>query len=416
MEAAGSVPLTAAAVPQLVAAHKALLEIPTPGRSAWGGCGRRRHLLGPKRSRGDSQWPMCGKRQAATAAAAALTSAPGSLPLASLAALAGDPLEAEWAVVRGAVSAEELKRLEELRHAVADLQHHPACARVPHDRRPATLLRFLRARGGAVPLAAEMLREAMDWRRDFGLDEKLRAWTAEWEAGTSPRVKLLKAYDFVRLLGRDREGLPVYLHQFGQGDPVGLAREVGQEVLLLHLIRILECNLHEAQSRMLQTGRLVTSFVEVYDLGNYAQTPNWFQRAVLTVPLYKGFAHIFDRVYPERLRSAFLVRCPRAFSMIWHGVSGMLPDATRRKVHVKGFNASSWLEELGAYLPPTCIPAWLRADDQTNFVEAAKIGGLVPRGPSAHASCDGSAFKGRAPEFWDAAADGPRHSLQWPNV
>merc|ERR1712039_973138 len=108
----------------------------------------------------------------------------------------------------------------------------------------------------------------------------------EWEANNSPRARLLHRYDFISRLGHDHDGLPVFLHRFSQGDPGGLARELGEEVFLMHLLRILDDAFAEVQAWILRTGRIPRGMVEIYDLGNYGLVPNWIPRALAAVGPY----------------------------------------------------------------------------------------------------------------------------------
>eukprot|EP00913_Durusdinium_trenchii_P000659 g612.t1 len=59
--------------------------------------------------------------------------------------------------------------------AQAGLDFHVACRKAPHSKRPGTLLRFLRARNWNQELSLKLLQEALDWRRDYQLEEKLEA-------------------------------------------------------------------------------------------------------------------------------------------------------------------------------------------------------------------------------------------------
>jgi len=287
--------------------------------------------------------------------------------------------------VERCVAPEELRALRQLQICVEEqgLGEHPACAKAPHTRRAATLLRFLRARGGDVPKAVALLREAMDWRQQFEFDQKMEAWRAEREDGNSRRVQVLRKYDYVTVLGADLEGLPVYLHRFSQGDPSGLAREIGEEALLLRLLEGLEDCFEAAQERMLKTGNVLTSFVEVYDMGNYGFVPRWLPRGMAAMGPFRRFAPVFDKVYPERVRVAFILRTPPAFAFVWRLTLPMIPEATRGKIRLKGFQASSWLAEMEALLPKATIPLFLRVDDLDEIYRAEPWGGIVPVGAAA---------------------------------
>jgi len=268
-----------------------------------------------------------------------------------------------------------------LRALVARYDDHPACVQEPHSRRATTLLRFLRARGSDTRLAAKLFGDAMRWRSEFEVDRKLAEWKAEWADGESERARLMHEHEYIKLCGSDRNGCPVYVHQMVQGDPVGIAREVGEETVLLHYIWIFEEQTTAMRAQFLKTGRVVPGCVDIYDTGNYAGLPGAVPRALAKVPYYMGFARIFEVVYPERLHVAFVLRAPHFFDVVWRAASSAIPEATRRKCRIFSSRraASAWREEVGALVPPESVPPWLRTDDAQMFGEAARLGGLVPR-------------------------------------
>merc|ERR1712113_118726 len=163
-------------------------------------------------------------------------------------------------------------------------------------------------------------------------------------------------------------------------DVGGLVREVGEEALLLHMVSMIEDQFEQADRKMMRTGFCVNSFVEIHDTGNYGYVPSYLPRGFQAAPFYKTYAPVFDKVYPERVRVCFLVRAPPAFSVIWRLCLPLLPEATKHKIRLKGFNASSWLEEMEVLLPPKTIPAWLRSDAVELIEQAQPFGGIVPKG------------------------------------
>jgi len=292
-----------------------------------------------------------------------------------------DPLELEWRLAEQTLAAEELSRLLELRKVVAasGLDSHEACKDVPHSQRAATLLRYLRARS-TIEQSLQMFKDAMDWRRDFHLEAKLLKWRQEWDAGTSNRVKLLRTYDYTKCVGLDHAGLPVYLHRTSQCDAAGLVRELGQEVFVLHHLLMLEGAFAAAQKQMLRTGKLITSFVEIYDQGDYGLVPNYLRRGYGAFPPYKEMVPILDKVYPERVRVTFICRCPGVFAVWWRLVAPLLPKATVKKIRIKGYRANTWLAEMEELLPEKTIPDFLRSDDRSLLGAAEPWGGIVPEG------------------------------------
>eukprot|EP00930_Biecheleria_cincta_P062629 TRINITY_DN48089_c0_g1_i1.p1 TRINITY_DN48089_c0_g1~~TRINITY_DN48089_c0_g1_i1.p1 ORF type:complete len:388 (-),score=67.60 TRINITY_DN48089_c0_g1_i1:57-1220(-) len=286
----------------------------------------------------------------------------------------------EWEHMRASLDSGELAKLRGLRLEAKHLDAHGGCAKVPHAQRALTLLRFLRAQGGNVRSALTHLSEALDWRRDFDLERKLEAWQLEWDEGKSARVQLLRKYDFVGCLGNDKEGLPVYVTRFSQGDPGGLVRELGEEVYMLRILQVMEGQAQASRSLFLKTGRLVLDFVEVFDLGMYGLVQGWLSRAWGAVPIYKRLAPLLDCAYPERVRCAMVLRAPAAFSVFWRIAQPLVPEETRKRVRIRGSDDEKNLEDLREFLHEDCIPQYLRSQEPSVLQNARPWGGVVPRG------------------------------------
>jgi len=289
-------------------------------------------------------------------------------------------IDLEWKIVEHELDEESLGRLRNFRKAVADagLDHHPSCARVPHSKRPGTLLRYLKARNWNQELSLNMLQEAFDWRRDFGLDEKMEAWRAEWNAQETSRVKIWKKYTYIKKIGLDHDGLPVYIHRTSQCDTGGLVREAGIEAFILFHLHIMEDCFAMAQERMLKTGKLITNFVEIYDQGDYGLVEKYMRRGYQAWEPYKQMIPILDKVYPERVRVAFVVRCPSVFAIFWRLVEPFVPPATVKKIRIKGYASKTFVPEMKEFMPEFSIPQFLRSDDRSLLLAAEPRGGMVP--------------------------------------
>jgi hypothetical protein len=292
-----------------------------------------------------------------------------------------DPLDAEWEVVARGVSEQEYDRLREFRGLVKDrgLDSHQACAATPHTRRAVTLLRFLRARQGSLEKAFSMLSDALDWRRDFEIDRRVREWRSELHEGTSARLRVLMRYRWTSM-STDSSGLPVFMQRESVADPGGLMRELGLNVLLVHFVTEVEDAFELARDRMLMTGVLHTSFVEIHDVGSQGLVPNWWQRAFGSIPFYQKLAPVLDKVYPERLRLVFMVRLPRSFNIMWHLILPLVPPETQKKLRIYGYPAQAFREEMIGAIGESAVPAYLLSDDSSVIAAALPQGGVVPAG------------------------------------
>lgn len=292
-----------------------------------------------------------------------------------------DPLRAEWEVVARGVSEQEYSRLQGFRRLVEarGLDSHKACAETPHTRRAVTLLRFLRARQGNSEQACGLLSEALDWRRDFEIDRRMREWKAELRQGTSARLRVLMRYKWTCVC-KDAFGLPVFIHRESVCDAGGLLRELGSDFLLVHAVTEVEDAFEVAREQMLRTGVLRTSFVEIYDVGNYGLVPNYWQRGWDGVPFFKSIVPVIEKVYPERVRLAFVIRMPRSFWLILKLFWPLVPPETKKKIKMHGFPARAFREELIEAIGESNVPPFMLTDDMQVIAKAQPQGGLVPRG------------------------------------
>jgi len=225
-----------------------------------------------------------------------------------------------------------------------------------------------------------MLQEAFDWRTEFQLDEKMEVWRAEWNAQETSRVKVWKKYTYIKPIGLDHDGLPIYIHRTSQCDAAGLVREAGMEAFILFHLHIMEECFAAAQERMMKTGKLITNFVEIYDPGDYGLVGKYMRRGYQAWEPYKQMIPILDKVYPERVRVAFVVRCPSVFAIFWRLVEPFVPPATVKKIRIKGYASKTFVAEMKEFMAESTIPPFLRSDDRSLLLAAEPWGGVVPPG------------------------------------
>ena len=74
----------------------------------------------------------------------------------------------------------------------------------------ATALRFLHATDWCMDDAEEMLKEMLEWRREFDAGFKCDAWDEEVKCNSSVRAKLVNQFQFNGLIG-DVDGVPIHI-------------------------------------------------------------------------------------------------------------------------------------------------------------------------------------------------------------
>mmetsp|Transcript_78176 Transcript_78176/g.253781 ORF Transcript_78176/g.253781 Transcript_78176/m.253781 type:complete len:430 (-) Transcript_78176:216-1505(-) len=298
------------------------------------------------------------------------------------------------------VSQEELKLIAELRESVrADLREEPWAARWFED---GELLRFLRAKGGALGEARALLKKALQWRaeraREWGVDLAetgsfgavhgafLKASAcallgdgrlgrvcsdgdaaAGCDGGPPDWWTFLHEHLHMDLYSSDRFGIPISFNDFGGCDLQGCAREVGIEVLLRYVVYFndyfLDCARQASRARRERDcgggggggegGEWVALHggIVVVD----AEGLSWRHKD--DVKVFQEIAQVARFLHPERQRKCFIVRAPRMFSMLWKLISPTLDPRARDKISIVGAGEplDPLFEELGPEKVPECL-------------------------------------------------------------
>lgn len=294
-----------------------------------------------------------------------------------------ESVDEEWRIVETSIEPVEFASLRSLATRVRDCGEHAACQQRPLHLQPQTLLRFLRGREGHIDLAEKMFRDSLDWRRDFGVDDKVAEWQKELETRRTRRARLVLAYSTDKEICPDRFGVPVWLMRMSVSDPAGMLREVGQEALLVNSLARMEAMHAHLRHSMFQTGRVVRGCVQVIDVGNYGEhgVPNWFKRMWDGFRVGKDAFKIFDLNYPETTRKIFIIRMARITTTIYKMCLPLVPPRTKEKMRIFDWRAAMWTEELSSEVEDAAqLPPFLTCDDTAAFAAAVPRGGLVPIG------------------------------------
>jgi hypothetical protein len=141
---------------------------------------------------------------------------------------------------------DEIALVDTLRAEVSDiLEDEKAFARLRDD---TTLHRFVCARQGDIPAAAEMLRTRQRFHHEFGLDEVWAGWRPPQGMPMSPRAEFGSKIFYAGLSGWTKEGGPLLVERLGRADLAGISREgaivedLALEAYVVYLETILRMN------------------------------------------------------------------------------------------------------------------------------------------------------------------------------
>jgi len=185
------------------------------------------------------------------------------------------------------------------------------------------LLRFMRAREFNVKKALKLLEDDVEWRK-ANAGRKIHHSMTE-------HVMPFLAKRLVRVCGRDKSGRPVVVLRNGEFFPRRVKDSMEVVNIFIFFVEGL-VQLIEACGFM--------EFTAIADMGGWSLTENF------SLPVAQLLAQMLQNHFPERLRYAFVINNPWAFSAAWNLISPFLEDRVKAKVHVWG----SKLEKLKDYI------------------------------------------------------------------
>jgi hypothetical protein len=245
------------------------------------------------------------------------------------------PLAEDWGFPAHLTSL-QLARLADFRAAI---QASPECRQVG-DWPDAQLLRFMRARDFAPKKALKMLQDDLSWRA-----------LLEGRKITRSMVESLVPFQLnrlVRVAGRDRSGRPVVVLRNGEFFPW----KVHDSLEIVHFFIVYVEGLIQ-----LTEACGFSEFTAIADMTGWSLTENF------SLPVSQLLAQLLQDHFPERLRYAFVVNNPWAFSAAWNLISPFLEDRVKAKVHVWGKKKERLLE----YISPEMLEQEFGGSRPTNY-------------------------------------------------
>ncbi|EOD40372.1 hypothetical protein EMIHUDRAFT_222835 [Emiliania huxleyi CCMP1516] len=155
-------------------------------------------------------------------------------------------------------------------------------------------------------------------------------------------------------LGHDKQGRPIHLQRAGVASGKRMAEACAyfgrewQQAFMSRNIFFQELQAARMEDATQRFGHLVTQQVVIMDMAGMSFRPD--QRALT---IFRDFAGMMSRNYPETLYKQFIINAPRVFSAIWRIVRVWLDPNTREKVHVLGSTfAPTLLQHIDAHQLP----------------------------------------------------------------
>lgn len=226
------------------------------------------------------------------------------------------------------------------------------------------LLRWLRARNWDTIAAEKMLRNSMEWRKKWDVDN-LDKW---------PGPEVVTKHYPSGVSGFTEEGIPIYIVPIGALDVVGLINSAARMDLMRFTIKVLE---HTLNSNKKGKYEVIAIFdLEGFKLKDYA----WKPAAELIISLLQ----IYEQNYPETLRMCYIINAPRVFALAFNVIKKFMNDYTISKIQVYKSEPHKWKKAIVQLVPPDMLPEWyggtlVDPDGDPKCPSKVKPGAKVPK-------------------------------------
>ncbi|KAG0412932.1 hypothetical protein HPB47_009931 [Ixodes persulcatus] len=234
----------------------------------------------------------------------------------------------------GDLSDKQQLALGELKHRLFDIWKEDFTDRL--------LLRFLRARDFELGKAENMLRECLIWRQQNNIDSILETYK-------SPEV--LRRYFPGSLCNHDRDGRPLYIMRFGNGDFSGIAQCVSMDAIVKHAAYQIEVAIADMKTQTEKLRRVVETVTVVFDYDNFhlKQVYCW-----QVIEILRHLTALYEKYYPEILERCLIINAPSFFPIFWKLLQPFLAENTKNKLEI--FSRENWQPVMLQYVDPSQLP------------------------------------------------------------
>lgn len=206
------------------------------------------------------------------------------------------------------------------------------------------LVRWLRARSWNVEAAEKMLRESLQWRKFWDVDEGLKTWDPP---------EALEHYYPSGSTGNDKDGSPVIFVPFSGFDIIGILHSVSKQDVLRMTMKVLEYYLDIAKTS--GGNNVVVVFdMDEFNLKHYA----WRPAAEVVISLLQ----MYEANYPEILKSCYIINAPAVFAVAFSVVKRFLNDYTLSKISIYKSDPKKWQKVLREHISPEILPKYYGGD------------------------------------------------------
>ncbi|CAL8069642.1 unnamed protein product [Orchesella dallaii] len=216
------------------------------------------------------------------------------------------------------------------------------------------MLRWIRAREGDLAKAEDMFRRHMEWRKTNGIGPSLLDWI--------PSVYLTDTYS-AKFCGYDTSGSPIVLFTFGlwdlrpalaRGEKENVRRYKDQSLeRTMKLMKLYENQRQYHKNMLSNFPEKVTQFNCICDWTGFSLR---YIMSKEVVEIILEAARSFEANYPETLKAAYNINCPKVFDVLFKLVKPFLSERTLSKIFIYDSNEAKWKHDMLKTLPADQIP------------------------------------------------------------
>lgn len=233
------------------------------------------------------------------------------------------------------------------------------------------LVRWLRARKWDVAAAEKMLRESMEWRRQWDV-EKLSEWVPP---------QILKDYLPHGLSGFDKDGAPVIVVYFDALDLYGILHVVSRRDMIKVTIKYLEEYLKLCREQMQKHGPAAGQVVVIFDMQGFnLRQYLWRPAGEVVITLLQ----MYEANYPEILKTCYIINAPKVFAFAFSVAKKFMNEYTLSKIQIHKADPSKWQPAIFSNVARDQVPAFFGGtlkdpDGNPKLGTKIRLGGKVPK-------------------------------------
>ncbi|XP_054008968.1 SEC14-like protein 2 isoform X2 [Hylaeus anthracinus] len=233
------------------------------------------------------------------------------------------------------------------------------------------LLRWLRARKWDPAAAEKMLRDSMEWRKQWEVDK-----LPEWDP-----PQILKDFLPHGLCGFDKDGAPVIVIYFDALDLYGILHVVSRRDMIRVTIKCLEEYLKITHEQMKKHGPAAGEVVVIFDMQGFNLRQYLWRPAgevVLTL------IQMYEANYPEILKICYIINAPKVFALAFSVAKKFMNEYTLSKIQIYKADPPKWQSAIFSNIERDQVPAFFGGtltdpDGNTKVRTKICLGGKIPK-------------------------------------